>query len=86
MKIDKDAGVRVATVDPSSFADDIGLQEGDIILTINRQTVTSPEDVLKIQHTLKPGQPVAFRVLRNFNFGGQKQSQRIYVSGKLPAE
>ncbi|HXR78340.1 MAG TPA: Do family serine endopeptidase [Bryobacteraceae bacterium] len=86
MQIEKDSGVRVASVDPGSFADDIGLQEGDIILTINRQSVTSPEDVLKIQHTLKAGQPVAFRVLRNFNFGGQKQSQRIYVSGKLPSE
>jgi serine protease Do len=86
MQVDKGAGVRVASVDPGSFADDIGLQEGDIILTINRQSVTSPEDVLKIQHTLRPGQPVAFRVLRNFNFGGQKQSQRLYVSGKLPAE
>lgn len=86
MQIDGKSGVRVAAVDPSSFADDIGLQNGDVILSINRQPVGTPEDVLRIQQLLKPGQPVAFHIQRSFAAGGQKDSVKIYVAGKLPAE
>jgi len=86
MRIEGSAGVRVAGVDPSSFADDIGLQEGDVILSINRQPVATPEDVLRIQQSFKAGQPVAFRIQRNFGFGGHKQSTKIYVAGKLPTD
>src|SRR6185312_4421479 len=88
VQVETKTGVRVASVDPGSFAEDIGLLEGDIILSINRQEVGSPEDVLRIQQTLKPGQPVAFRVLRTSGGAqsGQRQSVRLYVSGRLPAE
>ena len=47
-----------------SFAEDIGLMEKDVILSINRQPVTSVDDVKKIQGTLKPGDPVAFHIMR----------------------
>jgi serine protease Do len=87
-QLEEKTGVRVASVDAGSFAEDIGLLEGDIILSINRQDVGSPEDVLRIQQTLKPGQPVAFRVLRTL--GGVQSAERrpvrLYVSGRLPAE
>jgi serine protease Do len=87
MQIANKTGVRVASVDSGSFADDIGMQENDIILSINRQDMSAPEDVTRIQQSLRPGQPVAFRVLRNGSqLGGQKQAARIYVSGRLPAE
>ena len=33
---------------------------GDIIVAMNRQKVTSTEDIRRIEATLKPGQPVAF--------------------------
>ena len=86
-ELDSKLGVRVASVDPGSFAEDIGLVEGDVILSINRQEVGSPEDVLRIQQTLRPGQPVAFRVLRSSGgTAGPRQSVRLYVSGRLPAE
>jgi serine protease Do len=79
-------GVRVVKVDPGSFADDIGVIEGDIIVSINRQPVTGVEDVKKIQGSLKSGSPVAFRVLRNQqslrNRPGQWTS--LFVSGTLP--
>jgi serine protease Do len=85
--IEDKAGVRIVAVDPGSFADDIGAQEGDVIIAINRQSVTSPGDVTAIQATLKPGQPVAIRVVRSGTFGGQKlKPARIYLSGRLPSE
>ncbi len=85
-ELEAKTGVKVASVDPGSFAEDIGLQEGDIILAINRQDVGLPEDVLHIQQTLKPGQPVAFRVIRSLGQGSARQSARLYVSGRLPLE
>jgi serine protease Do len=87
-ELEPKTGVRVATVDPGSFAEDIGLLEGDIILSINRQDIGSPEDVLRVQQTLRPGQPVAFRVLRSMGGvqGTERRSVRLYVSGRLPVE
>ena len=47
-----------------SFAEDIGLMDKDVILSINRQPVTSVEDFKKIQGTLKSGDAVAFHIMR----------------------
>jgi len=57
-------GMAVTRVEPNSFAADIGMQDRDIITSINRQPVNSVEDIKKIQGTLKPGDPVVFRVVR----------------------
>jgi serine protease Do len=86
MHLEAKAGVKVVTVDSGSFAEDIGLSEGDVILSINRQEVTSPQDVLRIQQTLKPGQPVAFQVARSEGLGSERQTGKYYVSGRLPSE
>jgi serine protease Do len=79
-------GVKVMRVEPGSFADDIGVNEGDIIMSINRQPVTTVEDVKKIQGNLKPGSPVAFRILRNQQpvRGRPAQWTSLFVSGTLP--
>lgn len=87
-------GVRVVSVDPGSFADDIGVTEGDVIVSINRQDVGSPADVVKIQASLKAGQAVALRVVRAsapLGHGGQTVGQKLepfklWVSGRLPGE
>jgi len=79
-------GVLVASVEPGSFADDIALQKGDIIVELNREKVNSPEDIRRIQSTLKPGQPVAFQVMRQQQGprgGGDWQS--IFLAGTVPA-
>ena len=57
-------GVLVESVQPGSFADDIGMLPNDIILSINRQAVNTVDDVRRIQTSLKPGQPVALRIMR----------------------
>ena len=76
------AGVLVTQVEPGSFADDIGLQQQDIITNINRQPVTSAEELMKIQNTLKPGQAVAFKVMR----AGRNQEEwaPVFLAGTLP--
>ena len=39
-------GARVTAVDPASDAAEEGLQRGDLIMSVNRQAVSSPADVL----------------------------------------
>jgi serine protease Do len=83
-------GVVVTSVDPDSFAEDRGIREGDIITSINRQPVNSVEDVRRIASTLKPGDAVGFRILRNTgNSGlpgqrGESSWQAFYPAGTLP--
>ncbi len=57
-------GVEISSVEPNSFAEDIGLQANDLIVSINRQPVASTADVQHIQSGLRPGDSVQFRVLR----------------------
>ena len=53
-------GVVVTSVAPGSFADDIGLGQGDIILEINKQTVSDQASYNAIVTKLKPGDDVVF--------------------------
>ncbi len=84
LQIDDRSGVKVVSVDPGSFADDIGMAEGDAILSINRQPVSSPGDVMKLQASIKAGQPIAVHVVRNQTSGQRTDPQRIYLAGRLP--
>ena len=88
MGIEGKGGLVIRSVDPGSFAEEIGLFEKDVILSINRQPVLSVEDVLKIQSTLKPGDPVAFRVMRSgpAGRGHAPQWTTFFVSGTLPVQ
>jgi serine protease Do len=69
LALKQSGGVLVSSVEDDSFAADIGLREGDVLLSINQQPVNSTEDVMKIRGTLKPGTAVAFRVLRRSGRG-----------------
>ncbi len=89
MKITDGQGVAVTRVTEGSFAAEIGLQEKDVILSINRMPVNSVEGIRKVQSTLKPGDPVAFRVMRANPFAGRgagsgPQYNTMFVSGTLP--
>ena len=88
MGIEGKGGLVVRSVDEGSFAEDIGLFEKDVILTINRLPVATVEDVIKIQSTLKAGDPVAFRVMRPTpgGRGHTPQWTTFFVSGTLPAQ
>ncbi len=76
------AGLQVVEVEPDSFAEDVGLQQGDILVSINSKPVNTTEDVKKIQSTLKPGDAVAFRVMRKAGRNGDWQA--AYFAGTLP--
>ncbi|MDP9052869.1 MAG: Do family serine endopeptidase [Acidobacteriota bacterium] len=84
----KGGGVLIASTEPGSFADDIGLQKGDIIVELNRQKVNSPEDIRRIQSALKPGEPVAFQYMRQVPAarGGTGAWQTLFAAGTVPAQ
>lgn len=81
----QEGGVEVTVVEEDSFAEEIGMRTGDIIVSINRQPVSSFEDVKRIQSSLKRGEAVAFKVMRPApGARGQRQWTGVYLSGVLP--
>jgi serine protease Do len=74
------SGVLVTSVDANSFAEEVGLQRGDVILEVNHQAVSKVDDVLRIQRDLAPKSDVVFLVQRNQ--GGDTTS--LYLAGTLP--
>jgi len=80
-------GVLVTGVTPNSFAEDIGVVPRDIILAINRRPVASTDDVQRIQATLKPGDPVAIKVMRGIRGQGTRPGeiawQPVFLAGTL---
>jgi serine protease Do len=76
-------GIIIDMVEPASFAEDIGLREGDIVTHMNRQPVQSIADLKRLQGSLKPGDAVAFRVSRNVRQRGSEW-QSIYLAGTVP--
>ncbi len=79
----KEKGVQVVAVDPGSFADDISLLPGDVIVAINRTPVASTSDLKRVQQTLKPGDAVQVKVLRRTSPRGTDW-QGAYLAGTLP--
>jgi serine protease Do len=74
-------GVIVQDIKPGSFADDVSLSRGDVILEINKQPVNSEDDFTKISSTLKSGQDVVFLVRQR---GAGRQDGTIFLAGTLP--
>ena len=74
-------GVIVQDVKPNSFAEDVGLGRGDIILEINKQPVNSEEEFAKVEAGLKSGQDVVFLVRQR---GTSRQDGAIFLPGTLP--
>lgn len=72
LHLPKPQGVVVTQVVPEGFAADVNVQSGDVILSINHQTVFSLEDFRRIQSTLRSGQDVLLLVAR--------QSGRTYTT------
>jgi serine protease Do len=77
------AGVVVTEVEPGSFAEDIGLLANDIITNINRQPVTSTDELIRLQSALKPGDAVAFRVMRAGGTRNQPEWTQLFLAGPL---
>jgi serine protease Do len=73
-------GVIVTDVKADSFADDIGLQPGMVVLQVNRQQVNSEEEFRKLTSQLKSGQDVVFLVHQ----GRGSNGGNVFLSGTLP--
>ncbi len=82
-RLDMEAGkgVIVQDVKPGSFAEDVNLARGDIILQINKQPVNGEDEFSKIESSLKSGQDVVFLVRQR---GSSRQDGTIFLAGTLP--
>jgi serine protease Do len=74
-------GVIVQDVKPGSFAEDINLGRGDVILEVNKQPVNSEEDFAKVESGLKSGQDAVFLVRPR---GSTATDGTIFMAGTLP--
>src|SRR5713226_7304007 len=74
-------GVVVQDVKQGSFAEDVGLNRGDVVLEVNKQPVNNPDDFSKIESSLKSGQDVVFLVRPR---GSRAQEGTIFLAGTLP--
>jgi serine protease Do len=74
-------GVIVQDVKPGSFAEDVNLARGDIVLEINKQPVNSEDDFARIESNMKSGQDVVFLVRPR---GSSRQDGTIFDAGTLP--
>ncbi len=62
--LDKDHGVEIASLEPDGPARQAGLQTGDILLSINGQDITSPDDLFRFLSERPIGRPVTVSLLR----------------------
>ncbi len=74
-------GVIVQDVKPGSFAEDVNLGRGDIILEVNKQPVNSEDEFARVESSLKSGQDVVFLVRSR---GSSRQDGTIFLAGTLP--
>jgi serine protease Do len=74
-------GVIVQDVKPDSFAEDVGLARGDVILEVNKQPVNNEDDLAKLEAGMKSGQDVVFLVRERGTTGQQGAG---FLAGTLP--
>ncbi|HTV53495.1 MAG TPA: trypsin-like peptidase domain-containing protein [Terriglobia bacterium] len=73
-------GVAVASVAAGSFADDLGIQRSDIILSINHEELHSMNDFNRVQRRLKSGQDVLFLIAQRNGAGFSTE----FLADRLP--
>jgi len=81
LHLESKQGVLVADVDASGFASDLGVERGDVILSINRHNVTSVAEFNKIQAQLKSGTDVVLLVARR---NGPHSFTTLFLADRLP--
>jgi serine protease Do len=86
LDFDAKSGVLVTEVDPNSFAEDVGLAPGDVVMEINRQPVSSVNDVKRIAGEIRPGDAVAFKAMRADRRpgGNSRRWASVFLAGTLP--
>ncbi len=74
-------GVLVTNVKPGSFASDLGVQRGDVLLSVNHRPVATVDDFNKLQAPLKSGQDVLLLVARR---NTQRTWTTFFFADRLP--
>jgi serine protease Do len=74
-------GVLVSDVQGTGFASDLGVERGDVILSINRHPVASVDDYNKLQGQLKSGADVVLLVARR---NGPHSFTTLFLADRLP--
>lgn len=74
------AGVMVTEVTPGSFADNVGLERFDVILSVNHTNVRSSDGFNRVQADLKSGQDVLLLIARR---AGSKYST-LFLADQIP--
>ena len=80
MRLRQRGGVLITQIEAHSFAEDIGLQQRDVVLEVNREPIDSIRDLREVQRSLKPGSDVAFKLLR---WDGRTW-RTLYEAGLIP--
>jgi S1-C subfamily serine protease len=62
--LNKDHGVEIVSLEPSGPARNAGMQTGDILISINGQDLTSPDDLFRFLSEWPIGRPVSVTLLR----------------------
>jgi serine protease Do len=75
-------GVVVSDVDAGSFAEDIGFQQGDVIVEVNRTGVESYNELREQLGRLHAGDEVVFKVLRQDQDRGLLT---MFLAGNVPS-
>ena len=81
------AGVLISKVESGSFADQIGLRSGDVIVSAGGREMLSMDDIMRFREGLKAGDAVAFRVFRKLGNPrpGITSWSPFFAAGTLPA-
>ncbi len=72
------SGVVVRAVDPGSFAGQIGIRRGDVIVSLDRHPIPNAEVFRALSSQLRPGQPVAMGLRR---LGADNQWTQWWAGG-----
>jgi serine protease Do len=83
LKFDEKDGVLVTKVAAASFAEDLGLGEGDIVVTLNRRPVSRAKALADYWRKLKPGEDVALKVMKWSP--RDEEWTAVYLAGVVPA-
>ena len=78
--LEEEGGVILTRVEPDSFAEEVGLSRGDVLLAVNRVEISSVGDLRRIQRGLKPGMDVAFKLARSTG----RSWRVLYLADVLP--
>ncbi len=81
LHLDTKQGVIVTDVQGTGFASDIGVQHGDIVLSLNHKPVATVEDFNRLQSQLKSGDDVLLLVARRST---ARTFTTVFLADRLP--